>query len=481
MNIIDFTYRHPQNHGAALATVILAGLFTFAPNAKAQTVEQLTQQVKLENKNHSYTKDNFLLNFDLNLDSLDMPSNRRLVFTPVVTNGEEEASMPKLVVNGRRQQIMYDRGVDTDYGDNATVVKRSGDGAQTVSYRQVIASEPWMSRSYDVKLLVDECGCGDKSSTVVPVGKRRKPFIYYIYPEATPKVQNLHKTAYIDFPVDKITLYPNYRRNPRELMSIIRNIDSIRSDQNITIQSINIHGFASPESPYSHNDYLAKNRAKTLKDYVRSLMSMDDKLFTVSSTAENWEGLRKYVSESSINHKQDILALIDDKSLDLDVKEKKIKTTYPEEYRYMLKEWYPALRRSDYTVKFKIREFTVDEAKEIIKTKPSQLSLNELFLVAQTYELGSKDFNDVMDIAMRMYPESDVARVNAAYSHLDSGDLDAAKTCLDKCGDTPDAIHARGILAMLNGDNDEAIRLITRAKELGVKGAAENLKTLTEE
>lgn len=468
MNILDYKY-------------IVAGMLLLSTTAQAQTVEQLAKQVKIENKSHSYAKNNFLLNFDLNLDSLDLPSNRRLVFTPVVSNGDEEVSLPKLVVNGRRQQIMYERGVDADYGDKATVIKRLSGESQSVSYNQAIASKPWMSRSYDVNLLVDECGCGDKTSTIVPIGKRRKPYIYYLYPEATPKVQKLQKTAYIDFPVDKITLYPNYRRNPRELMSIIRNIDSIRNDQNTTIQSVNIHGFASPESPYSHNDYLAKNRAKTLKDYVRSLMSMDDNLFTVSSTPENWEGLRKYVAESDINHKQDILALIDDNSLDPDVKEGKIKSTYPTEYKYMLSEWYPALRRSDYTVEFKIREFTVDEAKEIIKTKPSQLSLNELFLVAQTYDLGSKDFNDVMDIAMRMYPESDVARVNAAYAHLDSGDLEAAKACLDKCGDTPDAIHARGILAMLNGDNQEAISLITRAKDLGVKGAAENLKTLTEE
>lgn len=459
----------------------IAGMLLISPCAQAQTVEQLAKQVKIENKNYSYTKNNFLLNFDLNLDSLELPSNRRLVFTPVITNGEEEATLPKVVVNGRRQQIMYDRGVDTDYGEKATVVKRNSDEVQTVSYNQVIASEPWMRQSYDVNLLVDECGCGDKTSTVVPVGKKRKPYIHYLYPDAEPKVEELHKTAYIDFPVDKITLYPNYRRNPRELMSIIRNIDSVRNDQNTTIQSINIHGFASPESPYSHNDYLAKNRAKTLKDYVRSLMSMDDKLFTVSSTPENWEGLRKFVAESDINHKQDILALIDDKSLDPDVKESKIRSTYPTEYKYMLKEWYPALRRSDYTVQYKIREFSVEEAKEIIKTKPSLLSLNELFLVAQTYDLGSKEFNDVMDIAMRMHPESNIACVNAVYAHLDSEDLEGAKACLEKCGDTPDAIHARGILAMLSGDNAEAERLLTKAKELGVKGAAENLRIVKPE
>lgn len=479
MKILDITYSHPQSRGAWLSALVAAALVPTANVADAQTVDQLASQVKIENKQYSAANGNMLLNFDLNIDSLDMPSNRRLVFTPVVSNGDQQVAMPKLVVNGRRQQIMYERGVDADYGDNATVVKRNGDKAQTVNYRQTIAAESWMNRNYDVNLLVDECGCGDKTSTVVPVGKQRKPYIYYINPKAEPKVQDLHKTAYIDFPVDKITLYPNYRRNPSELMSIIRNIDSVRNDQNVTILSVNIHGFASPESPYTHNDYLAKNRAKTLKDYVRSLMKMDDKLFTVSSTPENWEGLRNYVVNSNINHKDDILALIDNNTLDPDVKESKIKAAYPSEYKYMLSEWYPALRRSDYTVQYQIREFSVEEAKEIIKTKPSQLSLNEMFQVAQTYEMGSSEFNEVMDIAMRVYPESEIARINAAYAHLDSGDIDAANACLDKCGDSADATHARAIAAMLSGDTDKAKDLFTKAKDLGVKGAAENLELLT--
>mgnify|MGYP000603361329 CR=1 FL=1 len=65
-----------------------------------------------------------------------------------------------------------------------------------------------------------------------------------------------------------------------------------------------------------------------------------------------------------------------------------------------------------------------------MKTKPQQLSLNELFMVAQTYEVGSKEFNKVMELAVRMYPTDETANLNAAIIRLNNGDADAAKRIL---------------------------------------------------
>ena len=37
-----------------------------------------------------------------------------------------------------------------------------------------------------------------------------------------------------------------------------------------------------------------------------------------------------------------------------------------------------------------------------------------MYLVAQTYEEGSEDFNEVFHIAVRMYPHDPIANINAA-------------------------------------------------------------------
>ena len=78
-----------------------------------------------------------------------------------------------------------------------------------------------------------------------------------------------------------------------------------------------------------------------------------------------------------------------------------------------------------------------------MKTKPQLLSLNELFMVAQTYEVGSKDFNEVMELAVRMYPTDETANLSAAAIRRNGGDAEAAKPYLDRDGDAKEADAAR--------------------------------------
>ena len=80
-------------------------------------------------------------------------------------------------------------------------------------------------------------------------------------------------------------------------------------------------------------------------------------------------------------------------------------------YRVLLRDIYPALRHSDYAVRYTIRSFTVEEARELIYSDPRQLSLNEMFRVAQTMEPGSDAYREVFEIAVRMYPEDPVSNL----------------------------------------------------------------------
>ena len=266
---------------------------------------------------------------------------------------------------------------------------------------------------------------------------------------AAPKIRHLDKRAYIDFPVNRIELRADYRRNPAQLDSIITTIKALKADKNLQVMAINIHGFASPEGSYKHNDYLAKNRARTLTEYVHKMVELPDSIFTVSSTAEDWDGLREYIKQSDLEKKEQLLAIAQDESLTPDARDAKMKKQYPAQYRTLLTLCYPALRHSDYHITYKIKPFDVEEAKEIMKTKPQQLSLNELFMVAQTYEVGSKEFNEVMELAVRMYPMDETANLNAAIIRLNAGDADAAKPNLDRAGDSEEADAARKAYEMM--------------------------------
>ena len=439
------------------------------------------RSISLEDVSVTRNGEFVVLDMKLNLDSLRLPTNTRLVYTPVLkTRSGGTVSMPEIVINGRRQQIMYERGdMKDELTSDAVVVRRRNGEAQTVAYRATAPIEAGTT-DYDVEIHEDLCGCGDSlDGNNYPLKRYRKPLMAFVRPAAEArKERQVAKTAYIDFPVDRTELHPDYRRNPAQLDSIVNTINMVKQDKNLTITNIDIHGYASPESPYSHNDYLARERAKTLKDYVRRLVALDDNLFSVSHTPENWDGLVAFLRDGNLDNTQAILDIISDTSLDPDAREWKIKRTYPDDYRFMLSTWYPALRRSDYRVSYTVRPFSVDEARELIKTKPQQLSLEEMFLVAQSYEPGSSEFNEVMEIAVRMYPDDPTANLNAACTRLNNGDADGAKPYLDKAGDTPQAVNARAAYAQIKGDYAEAARLYKQAADAGVAEAATNLENI---
>ncbi len=460
-------------------TLGLGTLVTPAPLLAQTTAPRLANNgIVVSNRKVERTEQILVVGLRLNLDSLRLKARQRLVYTPMVKAGGETRTLPPIVVNGRREDVAFQRYAHKDYADDATVVRRKNGTAQAVDYSAVVPYEEWMKNA-DVVIAEDVCGCGNiDEQNLVTLRKFRTPVMAYLRPAAEAvKERSLDKTAYIDFPVDQTVLYPDYRRNPSELDSIVNTINVVKQDKNVTIRRIDIHGFASPESPYTHNDYLAGTRALTLKNYVRRLVALDESVFTVSHTAENWEGLRRHVAGSNLEHRDAILALID-ADMDPDAKEWKIKSTYPEEYKFMLATWYPALRRSDYHINYVVRPFSVDEAKEILKTKPQQLSLEEMFMVAQTYEPGSADFNEVMDIAVRMYPANETANLNAACSNIEREDYAAAEKYLAKAGRSPYAAHARGVIAMKRGDLDEARRWFAQAKAGGVPEATRNLELL---
>lgn len=185
--------------------------------------------------------------------------------------------------------------------------------------------------------------------------------------------------------------------------------------------------------------------------------------------------MRRYVEQSNIDHRAEILALIDS-DMEPDAKEWKIKRTYPEEYRFMLHNFYPALRHTDYRIDYNIRTFSdADEIKRIMAERPQKLSLNEFYLVAGQYEPGTDEFTDVFQTAVRMFPNDETANLNAANAAIRRDDFGTARRYLDKAGDSAEAVYARGALAVREGDYDTACRYLNKAKGMGLEQAGRTL------
>ena len=159
--------------------------------------------------------------------------------------------------------------------------------------------------------------------------------------------------------------------------------------------------------------------------------------------------------------------------MDPDARENLIKRSYRDEYDFLLKNCYPALRHSDYYIGYTIRTYTdVEEIKRVFVENPQKLSLNEFYLLAQAYEPGSNELNHVFETAVKVYPDDEVANLNAAISEMQCEVFEQAKRHLDKAGHSAEAIYARGVYAALLNQYEEALLLLRQAEILGIDEAA---------
>lgn len=456
-------------------------------------------RVMVSNVQVAFAENRTMLSLDFILDSLQVSSNRYRAFTPVIVSKNDSTQrqrMKTLIVSGRTQDIVFERdGIDPFYADNCVKVRRYNDTPQTYSYTDGVDRQPW-HRNADIYLECDFCGCCDQKNlelahlyTIKDLDPYDLMALADVVPAPAKKDRSLHGSAYITFVVDKWEMKPDYMNNRAELRKITDTLDVMVKDPNVSVRQVKIHGWASPESPYVHNKMLAENRAKSLTEYVKRQYNLPAEVFApAEATPENWIGLRAAVvdmDEATLPHKEQIMDIIDKVLADLendvtkqaDRDELSIRSKYAEEYRYLLKNVYPGLRRSDYEISFNFSDFTLEQAKQIYKTKPYQLSLREMWDVAQTMQPYSPEYNKVMQTAVNIYPDASEALINLANVAIRQKDLLKAESLLDRAGDSAEAQNARAVIAIIQKRYAEAERLLQSAAQKGLD-VSKNLEAI---
>lgn len=461
----------------------------------------------IEIKDLTHKRQNKSLNIGARivLDSLRLSSNQQIYITPVVTggNGESEVLSPVLV-NGRNMHYAYLRGTLPKNGEKANVqaeLMRKNGTAQAIDYKADVELKRWMyGPATAVQFMLDTCGCGVAAGSAlmpgVALNLMPKLLLSYVTPEVTELPVQIHEgRARVQFEVDRTELHTEpYRArngqridNREQLKAIYDSVSYALTNPHVEISNIDICGYASPESPYLHNEYLATNRSRALSEHLSSKYNLPADRATYSSVPENWGEFREQVLQAqdiTDQQRRDLLELIDAPvygASDYDAKERTLKTDprFAQLYRSkILPEWFPRLRATKFAISTRLKPMSDPELAEIIKTQPELMSLNQMFRVARLYPEGSADFDRVIAIALRYYPDSPVANLNAAVTALKHDDNTLAAKLLEKAGDAPAAWNARGVLAARQADFTQAEADFRRAGAL--PEAERNLQLINE-
>ncbi len=441
----------------------------------------------IRNAEISRHRDSVTVSMQMDVTDTRIKSGGSLILAPRLSgaDGKGSAYVPPVELMGRKRRIYLQRNPETAYTSDEMyrVIEKKRKEKQLVEYTVTMPYASWMEHSR-LQIVEDLCGCGKVESgnlnELAQADLSFRPRLAYVVPEAEPvKARELSGKAFLDFRVNRTEIDPSYRQNPVELKRILASIDTVKNDRDFTVTEITIKGYASPEGSYAVNKRLAEGRTEALKKYIVDRYGFDKSVIRVESEPENWQGLVEYVSASSLSDKEQILDFIENGPSDIDQKEKQMRTKFPASYSVLLNDCYPGLRRTDYRIDYVIRRFRLEEAKALVKTAPQRLSLEEMFAVAQTYEPGSEDFNQVFDVAVRMYPNDETANINAANALLEQGRAEEALKYLDKVKDSsPEAANARGVAYILLKDYEKAGRYIGKALEGHLEEAAHNMEFL---
>lgn len=430
----------------------------------------------------------FSAEVEIGLYARKFPSDKMVVVTPLLesSDGKQVHVFEPVALAGTKRAKAFRRSevLSGKKQMDLVVVKNSAAYPLFVFHLNAPRSS-WMK---DARLVFFEnwSGCANcdlgEGKSVIELPKI-EPYIprynlSFIVPEAEPVKERSKKySARFTYRVADATLLTRVGNNEDELNKIKEMIDEVRTDRNLELTSIAIVGYASPEGSVQNNLLLSERRAKSFADYLRIGYGLNKDMLSIDWKGEDWNGLREAVSASSIQNKHEILMLID---YIRDVAERKRQIMFlsgGDLYRKLLSDIYPSLRRNELTLNFKVKAFDVEEAKEMIAERPQYLSLNEMYLVANSYPVSSKEFKEVFEIAAKQFPEDEVAALNAAAVGLENGELDMAIERLQK-SDRPEALNNLGIAYARKGYLEKARELFAAAAEAGDENARENQKEI---
>ena len=466
--------------------------------AAAAVADVIVDNVAIDNFTTERNGNYLSVGMTVDLKDLGVESNSSVVLRPRLVNAPDSIDLPPVAVYGRKRYYYYLRnGGDTLAADPAAIRFRAKDMPDSVVYSTMIPYQDWMNGASLAMQRVDRGCCNHISFTDYGIigncffpeiqedfltnAAVFFPELVYIRPKGElTKHRSLQGRANVEFRVDKYKIDPEYRNNTAELAKIIATIDTVRTDPDANIDTVFLKGFASPESPYAHNSFLATNRTDAVKNYIDKLYDFGNAVVITDFEPEDWAGLRAAVEKSNLQHRAEILAIIDS-DMKPDPKEHRIMALYPDEYKFMKEVFYPALRHTDYRVAYTVRSF-VDPAEilRIMKTRPQNLDQNEFYVAASTLEPGADEFSDVFETAVLMFPTDSIANLNAANAAMRRGDLYGADRYLKKAGNSAEAVYARGCAAIRRRDFDTARDYLKEAEKMGLEQARKTLDELNE-
>ena len=359
-------------------------IITFILSAVALlTVSAQDADKKISIRNISIETDIEMVNisFTAKIARKAAPSGTTLVYAPVITDGQYKVSLPAIVVQGNRAKqnwVRHEWASDVEAAYENGIYTRNG---STVNYNASVPFQPWMlNQRIDIETVTSLCcnsyaGLFTMVSSILTTTPAERPEpivsnpaqtiveqITKTYPFVLPAEMfnslepirfdsdERDKALTVYYKINKHNIEESYANNRQTLTDLIAAIKLIRQNNNVDVERVVIAGFASPEGPYELNDYLAWERAVSVREYIVKNTDMPGSDINLFNGSADWHGLRLLISQdSNVPAQAEALRIIDNNPTwnsrtNTDRMSMLRSLRGGETYRYITKHIFPKLR-----------------------------------------------------------------------------------------------------------------------------------------
>ena len=296
-----------------------------------------------------------------------------------------------------------------------------------------------------------------------------------IAPDTFQRVNEKKQEANIKFLINQANIRKSELKNNsvQEFVQMLKKINADREGFNI--QNVEIQAYASPEGGVKFNDQLAGKRQNESEKYVKGTLKQNKVNADIDAhyTAQDWDGFQKLVAASNLQDKDVILRVLSMYE-DPQEREQQIRNMSAG-FRELADGILPELRRSRLIINYETIGRSDEQIEQQYKDDAAKLSADELLYLA-TFDKTPAEQEAIYTKATQIYDKDYRAYNNLAALALAKGDKATAQKYAEKAAslgsDTPEAQANMGLLALVNGNVQDAERAISKsANSENVKAA----------
>ena len=296
-----------------------------------------------------------------------------------------------------------------------------------------------------------------------------------IAPDTFQRVNEKKQEANIKFLINQANIRKSELKNNsvKEFVEMLKKINADREGFNV--QNVEIQAYASPEGGVKLNDKLAGNRKNQSEKYVKNTLKQTKVNADIDAhyTAQDWDGFQKLVAASNLQDKDVILRVLSMYE-DPQEREQQIRNMSAG-FRELADGILPELRRSRLIINYETIGRSDEQIEQQYKDDAAKLSADELLYLA-TFDKTPAEQEAIYTKTTQIYDKDYRAYNNLAALALAKGDKATAQQYAAKAAslsnNTPEAQANMGLIALVNGDVQEAERAISKsANSENVKAA----------